>query len=60
MESQKVNKYTRSTKKGKDIYCPLCNSSNKVYHFSWSAVTCQTCKEIINKEDFYLDKKENK
>ena len=57
---EKVNKYTRATRYGKDIYCPLCDSANRIYHFNWSAVTCQTCKEIINKEEFYLDKRQKK
>ena len=51
---KKVNRYTRASKMGKNIFCPLCNHANKVYHFCWSAITCQECKEIINKNEFYI------
>ena len=53
----KVNRYTRASKyNGKEIYCPKCNTSNKVYHFCWSAITCGGCKEMIDKTDWNLKK----
>ena len=30
------------------------NSKNKVYHFSWSALTCGGCDQMIDKYDFLL------
>ena len=51
----KVNRYTRASKyDGKAIYCPKCDTLNRVYHFAWSAKTCGGCKEMINKTDWNL------
>jgi len=50
----KVNKHTRAGQQGKKIYCPVCKESNRVYHFSWSALSCGNCKKMVNKYDFYI------
>lgn len=50
----KVNQRTRAGKNGKEIVCPKCNGTSRVYHFSWSATTCQKCKEMIDKYDWSL------
>tara|TARA_R110000751_G_scaffold258460_1_gene357848 strand:- start:43 stop:258 length:216 start_codon:yes stop_codon:yes gene_type:complete len=51
----KVNRYTRASKyDGKAIYCPKCDASNRVSHFSWSAITCGGCKEMIDKTEWNL------
>jgi len=51
----KVNRYTRASKyDGKAIYCPKCDRLNRVYHFSWSAITCGGCKEMIDKTEWNL------
>ena len=34
------------------IKCPHCGHENRVYHFSWCAVTCQGCKRMVDKYDF--------
>tara|TARA_R110002124_G_scaffold51196_1_gene148080 strand:+ start:256 stop:417 length:162 start_codon:yes stop_codon:yes gene_type:complete len=49
---KQVNRYTRAGQKGKEITCPKCLGKTRVYHFSWSAITCGTCKEMINKKEF--------
>ena len=49
-----VNRYTRAGKNGKIIECPKCKHWSPVYHFSWSAITCQLCEESINKEDWII------
>ena len=49
-----VNRYTRAGKNGKTIECPKCILSARVYHFSWSALVCQSCKESINKEEWII------
>ena len=54
---KKVNKYTRASKYGKEIFCSKCNAINKVYHFSWSAITCGNCKEMIDKYEWLLEPK---
>ena len=51
---KRVNKHTRAGQQGKTIYCSKCNSKNKVYHFSWSALTCEGCDQMIDKYDFLL------
>ena len=47
-----VNKYTRARKDGKIIVCPECNKVATVYHFSWSALSCQHCDTMIDKYDW--------
>ena len=54
----KVNKNTRCSNYGKQIFCPECNESTMVYHFSWSAITCQTCKQMIDKYHWNLEKED--
>jgi len=49
----KVNRYTRAGQ-GKLIHCPECDMPTKVYHFSWSALTCWKCKGMIDKTDWNL------
>ena len=49
-----VNRYTRAGKNGKQITCPKCKEQARVYHFSWSALGCQSCQESINKEEWII------
>ena len=51
---RKVNRYTRAGKDGKFIVCPHCNKVATVYHFSWSALSCQHCDTMIDKYDWKL------
>ena len=51
---KRVNRYTRAGKNGKLITCPKCKESAPVFHFSWSAITCQFCSSDINKEDWLI------
>ena len=50
--NKNVNKYTRAGVNGKWITCPKCSQTAKVFHFSWSALTCQCCRQSINKSDW--------
>ena len=52
--SPMVTKYTRAGKNGKTIECPYCLAPAHVFHFSWSALTCQYCGKSINKLDWRL------
>ena len=52
--SKTVNRYTRAGKNGKEIICPYCNKISRVYHFSWSAVGCLNCKEMVNKNEWRI------
>ena len=49
-----VNRYTRAGKYGKVITCPKCSQDARVYHFSWSALSCQSCGKSVNKEEWQL------
>ena len=54
---EKVTRYTRANKyDGKAIYCPKCDATNRVYHFTWSAITWGGCKEIVDKTEWNLNK----
>jgi len=58
-----VNKYTRARRHiGREIACPLCNYGVTVYHFAWSAITCQKCKADVDKEKWLVvdDKEKSK
>ena len=48
-----VNRYTRAGMWGREIVCPRCDASTTVYHFSWSALECQWCKSMVNKNDWW-------
>ena len=52
--TEKVGKYTRAGMWGKTIVCPECNKVATVYHFSWSALSCQHCDTMIDKYDWKL------
>jgi ribosomal protein S27E len=50
-----VTKTTRASKDGKFIYCPKCGAVARVFHFSWSALGCCSCNEMIPKYDWLLE-----
>ena len=51
----KVHKYTRASKThGKTIVCPECNKVATVFHFSWSALGCQSCGSMVDKYEWKL------
>ena len=50
--SNKVTRYTRAGKNGKQIVCPECRSIRTVYHFNFSGLTCPECKESVDKYDW--------
>ena len=52
---QNVNRYTRAGNNGKAIVCPNCTAPATVFHFSWSALTCNNCKQSINKSDYLTE-----
>ena len=51
---KQVNKHTRAGYSGKQITCPQCNTTHRVYHFSWSALGCQECDSMIEKYQWIL------
>ena len=52
---QPVHKYSRTGFDGKLIKCPECESTHRVYHLAWSAATCQSCNQMINKYDWMIE-----
>ena len=48
----KVNRYTRAGWNGRFIICPECNQGHFVYHFSWSALSCQHCNAMVEKNQW--------
>ena len=54
VKNKKVNRYTRAGINGKVIQCPLCLSGQIVYHFSWISITCQSCKEMVDKSNWEI------
>ena len=57
---EKVNKYTRAGQSGKIISCPNCKHEDRIYHFSWSALGCQKCKKMIEKQKWNISKDQSK
>ena len=48
-EDNCVTKYTRGGKYGKQLVCPECDNIIRVYHFSFSGLTCPKCKQSVDK-----------
>jgi ribosomal protein L37AE/L43A len=44
-----VTRYTRGGKNGKQLVCPECDNIIRVYHFSFSGLTCPKCKQSVDK-----------
>ena len=47
-----VTKYTRGGKYGKQLVCPECDNIIRIYHFSFSGLTCPQCKQSVAKYDW--------
>ena len=47
-----VDRYTRAGRYGKTIVCPECNQGAFVFHFSWSALSCQHCNAMVEKNQW--------
>ena len=45
----KVTRYTRAGKNGRAIVCPECDNIIRIYHFSFSGLTCPKCKQSVDK-----------
>ena len=52
--TKKVNRHTRAGQLGKFIVCPNCNQGNTVFHFAWSALGCQHCNTMVEKNQWRL------
>ena len=47
-----VTRYTRAGKNGKQLVCPECDNIIRIYHFSFSGLTCPQCKQSVDKYDW--------
>ena len=56
LELKKVDNKTRAGYEGRMIICPQCKKGFTVYHFSWNACICDTCRKMIDKKDWYTIK----
>jgi len=50
--SKPVTPRSRAKQRGTFIKCPKCGHIGCIHHFSWSALTCQGCKQLIDKYDW--------
>lgn len=50
-----VTKHTTAGESGKFITCPKCQVQDRVYHFSWSALVCWSCKAEVQKLEWIED-----
>ena len=51
-EDNYVTRYTRGGKYGKQLVCPDCDNIIRIYHFSFSGLTCPQCKQSVAKYDW--------
>ena len=50
----RVKKTARAGSWGKDIFCPHCNHQHRVYHFSWTSLTCQQCNRSVKRSEWWV------
>lgn len=53
---ERVNKHTRCGyyRGYREIQCPECDFRQPVFHFAWSAITCQNCRKMIDKYNWFI------
>ena len=47
-----VTRYTRGGNNGTQLVCPECDNIIRIYHFSFSGLTCPQCKQSVAKYDW--------
>ena len=52
INNSNVTRYTRGGKNGKQLVCPDCGNIIRIYHFSFSGLTCPQCKQSVDKYDW--------
>ena len=52
---QLMSKRSRAGKNGKNIMCPVCEHVHRIYHLSWSSLTCTSCKTDVDKYEWLID-----
>ena len=46
---------SRAGKNGKNIMCPVCEHVHRIHHFSWTSLTCISCKSDVQKGEWLVD-----
>ena len=55
MNFTQIKPSTRTGRNGKMIQCPNCGHIGRVYHLSWSALSCVECDRMIDKYDWAIE-----
>ena len=50
----KLKKTARAGSWGKDIFCPHCNHQHRVFHFSWTSLTCHQCNRNVKRSEWWV------
>jgi ribosomal protein S27E len=51
-----MKKHSRVKSSGKLIKCPKCGKTQRIFHLSWSSLSCQSCSWISDKYDWQIEK----
>ena len=51
-----MKKHSRVKSSGKLIKCPKCGKTQRIFHLSWSSLSCQSCSYISDKYDWQIEK----
>lgn len=54
LKEANVTNKTRAGKNGKEIICPKCKKSSKVYNFTWDEIVCLNCGKDVKKKDWII------
>lgn len=54
-QGRTVNRDTRAGLDGREIACPTCGMTTRVFHFSWSALQCDGCLEFVDKNTWVVE-----
>ena len=51
-----VTRNTKAGRAGKKIRCPYCDKiARRIYHMSWSKITCINCHTEVSKYDWLIE-----
>ena len=49
-----IKKKDRAGSDGKNIMCPHCEHTTRIYNLAWSSLTCSNCKADVPKYNGWL------
>ena len=50
-----IEKTDRAGSNGKNIKCPVCEKTSRIYNLAWSTLNCLHCNQPIDKYDWMID-----